>query len=160
MRQTTNYGLKMPEVGDVLSIVPLNENAQAIDTALYTIASGQVMMACGSYAGNDTTSVTIETPGFIPRVVLMRTKGDWCDGGVYYYQSLAVQNGWCLWMGEESMALSQTPDKSTCTDTIIFTAQEGSLSWSMDSTDRYAGRAMNNDSEHTYQWVALGVAKE
>ena len=156
MKTTENYGLKLPELSDPASITPLNENAQVIDAAL----AGRVMMACGSYRGNNSLTVTIETPGFTPQVVLMRTQGDWCDGGVNYYQSMAVRNGWCLWMGEESMTLPESEYPSTAFDEIVFTAREGALSWSMDSTGTYAKNAVNNNSGHTYQWVALGVAKK
>lgn len=169
MKQTTNYGLKMPEVGDALSVVPLNENAQAIDAALYTIASGKVMMACGSYTGTGTASASIETPGFIPQVVLMRTKDTWLEGLSGYYQSMAVRSGWCLWMGEESMTVVPSPSgMGEETRTVDFTVSDGSLSWSTDDTVGGTGPAIiqraamvaNNDSEQTYQWIALGVAKE
>lgn len=172
MKQTTNYGLKLPEAGDALSIVPLNENARAIDAVLHTIASGQVMMACGSYTGNDSPSVTIETPGFTPRVVLMRAEGVWVDGGTNHFQAMAVPYGWCLWMGEKTITLTAEGGNYGTGDvnrTINFTAADGSLSWSTDETAgggtgplyiAQASRVVNNNSEYTYQWVALGVAKE
>ena len=157
MKQTEKYRLNLMEMNDTLSPAPLNENAQTVDAAMNSLADrlqSKVHMAFGSYTGNGTNRVTIQTPGFKPQVVLMRTKGDWLDGGLLYYQAMAVNDGWCLWMGEERMTeLTSAMDSTVVTN---FDAQVGSLSWSTEG----AAIARNNSKSQTYQWVAFGLAEE
>ena len=126
------------------------QNIQTVQQAWMQTLASRTVMACGSYRGDGTKSRAIQTPGFQPQVVLMRTKGDNLDCGLYNYQGMAVKEGWCLWMGE---------DISTDYGTICFTATDGSLSWSLSSEKPIAATAMNNSAEQTYQWVAFGTAQ-
>lgn len=129
------------------------ETAQSIQSVrqdwMQTLAR-RTVIAYGSYRGDGTKSRTIQTLGFQPQVVFMRTKGDNLDCGLYNYQGMAVKEGWCLWMGE---------DISTDYGTIHFTVTDDSLSWSLSSADAKASTAMNNSAEQTYQWVAFGTAQ-
>lgn len=126
------------------------QNIQSMRQDWTQTLANRTVMACGSYRGDGTKSRTIQTLGFQPQVVLMRTKGDSLDCGLYNYQGMAVKEGWCLWMGE---------DISTDYGIIHFTATDGSLSWSLSSEKPIAATAMNNGAEQNYQWVAFGTAQ-
>ena len=103
MTKTTNYKLNMPEVGDALSIAPLNENTQKIDALL----RGMTKKVCGSYTGDGKMSVTIATPGMKPQAVVMR--------GYRYTEPVAAAmdielatlreaqfgGGFILWIGQD-----------------------------------------------------------
>lgn len=150
MKETTNFKLKMPEVGDPVAVAPFNENAQIIDAAL----KGKIMMESGSYTGDGTLTRTISTPGFKPQVVLMRTPGshigESIDGGVNnnlvsgtHIDCIQVNGGWCLWTGESTLpgkyllvfrdTIDQMSDKVgyTVECAVTFEAKLGSLTWSI-----------------------------
>lgn len=128
------------------------ETAQSIQSMrqdwIQTLAN-RTVMAYGSYRGDGTKSRTIQTIGFQPQVVLMRTKEESLGYGQDYHW-MAVKGGWCLWMGE---------DISSDYGTIHFVATEGSLSWSLSSEQIHAELVMNNSVEQTYQWIAFGTAQ-
>lgn len=96
MKTTAKYGFKLLETSDLMSITPLNENAQLIENELIKAAKDltdsataqsnalsdsekglknkielRAMMATGSYVGNGTGSVEISTPGFKPAMLMM-----------------------------------------------------------------------------------------
>lgn len=178
MKQTKNYLLNLMEAADALSAKPLNENAEKIEAALLAQQNaivGKLMMATGTYTGNGTRSVTIQTPGFKPEVVLVRyrtTTSGWSD---------AFRESW--WSGNNVKvsygvyARSDTVSggydagelrRDTITDNIRFTASNGSLEWKIYAIDgeyydiREDGgpSAMNNENGTTYEWVAFGTAEE
>ena len=161
MKQTENYKLNILEAADPVSARPLNENAQLMDAALLEqkrMILGRTMMACGSYAGDGTTEVTIQTPGFKPQVVLMRSKDAYFVRNAGY-AAMATQSGWCLWLGDEEMQIEQTA--SSAAGSIRFAAQNGKLTWSFNGTMGDAvPAAVNNSSDREYQWVAFGTAEE
>ena len=160
MKQTENYKLNILEAADPVSAKPLNENAQLIDAALQAqkgMILGRTMMACGSYTGDGTTEVTIQTPGFKPQVVLMRTRDAYFVSNANY--SAMAARGWCLWLGEAEVEIEQTA--SSVTGSIRFETKNEELTW------RYTGNAsaavpaaVNNISDQEYQWVAFGTAEE
>lgn len=171
MKQTENLGLNLLETADLLSPKPLNENAEKVDAALGGMAEkllGRVMMASGSYTGDGTATVTIQTPGFTPKIVLMRQKreiGVDKDEGVYT-DSFSVDGGWACWAGEEYLVTNvYAPDVLMPGGTygligrykITFTAEKGSLTW----TTHYGSftdvnKNINNDKSVTYEWIAFG----
>lgn len=178
MKQTENYGLNLMEAADLLSAKPLNENAGKIEAALMAQESaiaGRMMMACGSYTGSGTRTVAIQTPGFTPRVVLMRRSSS-LVADKNSQSDMSVKDGWCLWLGTdmsaqyEVYAYRQDVDelvREKVETTVGFTAKNGELSWSIDVLPgKYAGvredhgpAVMNNASGAVYEWIAIGTAE-
>lgn len=172
MRQTENYGLNLPETADLLSPKPLNENAEKVDAALAALAAGCVMMASGSYTGNGAGSVTIQTPGFTPKVVLMRQKREIGvdETGVVYTDTFSVDGGWARWAGEESLTTNvYAPDVYHASDgsrgiigryEITFTAKKGSLTWATHyGVFPDINKNINNSKGVTYEWIAFGYGE-
>lgn len=188
MKQTENYSLNLLELSDPLSLKPLNENAQTVDTVLEEHASaiqGRVMMACGSYTGNGTRTVSIRTPGFKPQIVLMKTAQKvgfsmWKDTtGANHFEeilsSIGVSAGWCLWLGSDVSASyriyaiprdESEPTSALVDTTIQFVADRGELTWSIGEITDYDNvttdegpTVMNNASGVVYEWIAFGTAE-
>jgi hypothetical protein len=189
MKKTEILGLNLMEASDVLSAKPLNENTAAIDELLGAVigkTSSVVRMATDSYKGNGSRSVTIQTPGFVPKFVVMRSKQEHgytlndaprVADRLEYMQGPTVNGGWALWMGSDMTGQyyeSETErryDSETGewydevvgytekTAPVTFTAAEGSLKWSMADTAAPA-RLVNNASGVTYEWVAFGTVEE
>ena len=189
MKKTEILGLNLMEAADVLSVKPLNENTAAIDSVLGAIVgktSSVVRMATGRYTGNGSRSVTIQTPGFAPKFVVMRSKqrhGYTLDKALptadelVMMQGPTVNGGWALWMGsdmtgdyyETNTTERYDPDVGGSVTVITgyteksadvaFTAAEGSLKWPMADTAAPA-RLVNNASGVTYEWVAFGTVEE
>ncbi len=150
------------------------ENVQSVQ-AVQREMSGRAMMACGTYAGDGARSRTIQTPGFKPQVVLMRTARP-IRGGNDQYIGMEVWDGWCLWLGDD-MAVSYdvyatsqetgTLAREDVTTTIHFDATDGALTWSIPALpSRYYNvredsgpLVVNNATGRTYQWVAFGTAQ-
>lgn len=175
MKQTENYGLNLLELSDPLSLKPLNENAEKIDAALKAqaeVTAGKLMMATGYYTGNDSRSVTIWTPGFTPKAMLLRKKSSEWHGG--------ESTHW--WLGSDIpitykiTAASDTPPgtyepgeqfDATISATITFAADSGSLTWSIpdipqeyyDVTSDSGPGAMSNSKDTSYEWIAFGTAE-
>ena len=185
MRQTEHYGLTILELSDPLSVKPLNENAETIDVAMHTMATalpGKAMMACGSYTGDGTRSVTINTPGFRPKAVLMRKNTGVVRGNLGTDQAMTVIGGWCLWIGanmQASYGVYARADEvsgdsgvgdlrqNTISKTITFTAGNESLSWSVpalpskyyDVREDEGPNVVNNTAGTVYEWIAFGTAE-
>lgn len=181
MRETENYGLHLMESGDLMSARPLNENAEKVDFALSAAAAataGKAMIATGRYTGTGTRSVTIETPGFTPRIVMMRSADEPISssastGGVQ--NGVTVKNGWALWTGTDIPARYSIGllnggyiDRYEAIDTTVqFTPSAGSLAWEIpmypDSYTNvgsdYGPRVVNNGSGQIYEWIAIGMAE-
>ncbi len=180
MRETENYGLHLMESGDLMSARPLNENAEKVDSALSAAAAataGKAMIATGRYTGTGTRSVTIETPGFRPRIVMMRS----ADGPISESTSgvpngMLVKNGWALWIGADIPARYRLGlrneegyiDTFEAIDTTVqFTPSAGSLAWEIpmypDSYTNvgadYGPVVVNNGNGQIYEWIALGMAE-
>ena len=176
MRETENYGLHLMESGDLLSAKPLNENAEKVDSALSAAAAttaGKAMIATGRYTGTGTRSVTIETPGFTPRIVMMRS----ADGPVSSSTSgMLVKNGWALWIGADIPARygiglrneeGYTDTYETIDTTVQFTPSAGSLTWEIpmypDSYTNvgvdYGPVVVNNGNGQIYEWIAMGMSE-
>lgn len=176
MKQTENYSLNLLELSDPLSLKPLNENAEKIDAALKAqaeAAAGKLMMATGRYTGSGTRSVTIQTPGFTPRALMLRkARNDWG------YEEYVAH--W--WLGSDIpitygiTATSDTPPgtyepgeqfDATISATISFAADSGSLTWSIpdipqkyyDVTADGGPWAMSNSKATSYEWIAFGTAE-
>lgn len=177
MRQTENYGLNILELSDPLSVKPLNENAETIDAAMHTMATalpGKAMMACGSYSGDGTRSVTINTPGFRPQAVLMRQNTGDVRGSLGTAQAMTVSGGWCLWIGTDMQAsygvsayVNGELRYDTISKPITFVVNDGSLSWSVPVLpDKYNNvredegpNVVNNTAGTVYEWIAFGTAE-
>lgn len=184
MKETTNYKLKMPEVSDPLSIVPLNQNAQAIDTALRAMASamgGKVVMACGSYTGDGAMSRTIVTAGIKPVALIMyATKYDTLTSGVSKdeVRLRLLQDekcGFSAWCGADMDAwywyrddwhnpvTGETTERYYPEKTkIVFTPAMGSLTWKMETeptADIDHSSLVNNESGVIYEWIAFGTGE-
>lgn len=134
MRQTINLALNLMETADLLSAKPLNDNAEAIDTAikglqdkaaaadtsirnlaasLNGVVSSSLKMAAGSYVGDGTRSVTLATPGFRPQIILMSVR-ETVNGsaGITQKTMISVQGGWCLWIGADIAATYNVRSRS------------------------------------------------
>ena len=175
MKQTTNYGLNLMETADYLSVMPLNENSEKLDTALKAltnITAGKLMIATGSYTGTGTRVVSILTPGFTPKAMLLRQASGTWD------QTHDAQ--W--WLGSDIpvsyriTASSDTPPgtyepgeqfDATISTTIEFRAKLGSLSWQIpdipqeyyDVTSDGGSTAVKNSRNISFEWIAFGVAE-
>ena len=174
MKKTEKLGLNLLETSDLLSVKPLNENAQKLEQAVAAntaAISGRVKMASGSYVGNGASSVQIMTPGFKPQVVLMRQKRELgvSAEGVVYTDQFSVDGGWARWAGEGFLWTNiYAPDVATSSGTglievakINFTAAVGSLTW----TTHYGSindvnKNINNETGVTYEWIAFGIQEE
>lgn len=182
MKETTNFKLKMPELSDTVSAAPLNENAQIIDAALHTVTSGmagRLMIAAGSYTGDGTMSVSIETPGMKAVAMLVRKKRTLGNRALLagstpvtysikkYTDMMETEGGWLLWMGTDIPIsychikqyddLGLIADAETKTTHVAFTAQMGSLSWSAPiESPEDMSELVNNTAGIVYEWVALG----
>ncbi len=150
------------------------ENVQSVQ-AVQREMSGRAMVACGTYSGDGTRSRTIQTTGFKPQVVLMRTART-IRGGNDQYIGMEVWDGWCLWLGED-MAVSYdvyatsqetgTLAREDVNTTIHFDATNGALTWSIPALPKKYSNVredsgplvVNNAVGRTYQWVALGTAQ-
>ena len=176
MRQTENFGLSLIETADMLSPKPLNENTEKIDAALAAQAeaiAGKLMMATGSYTGSGTRSVTIQTPGFTPKALIVRKARDinWIN-----------QQDQSLWLGANVhiaynlVASSNEPPygyepdeqfETMIAADIAFVAAPGQLAWSIpdvpqeyyDVTTDGGPAAINNAKGAVYEWIAFGVAE-
>ena len=179
MRQTVNLGLNLMDAADPLSAKPLNENAEIIDAVikgLQDAATGRFRMASGSYVGNGTRSVTLDTPGFRPQAILVSVR-ETVNGSAGSTQktTIAVQGGWCLWVAKKQPPTNHhpTPTKQTKHNTtktiraeVAFSFGENKTTWSIPALPaNYFDIALddgpnvvNNRQGVTYDWVALGVA--
>lgn len=165
MKQTKNYLLNLMEVADVLSAKPLNENAEKIEEALLAqqnAIAGKLMMATGSYTGNGRRSVTIQTPGFKAKALLLRS-----THSTGWPQSTAIS----LWLGQNidtGYLITVDYGDVRIKTTITFVAKTGELKWSIPSIpDNYddviwdgGPEAINNVDKFAYEWVAFGTAEE
>lgn len=182
MTKTTNYKLNMPEAGDALSIAPLNENTQKIDALL----NGMTKMACGSYEGSGSMSVTIATPGMKPHALIVRSHRR-SDPAVQPVALSEVSleevshtgSGFIMWTGQDIeknywIKDGQIRDEATQKDVdayrekkgaVVFTGASGSLSWTLGANpaptqDIDHSALVNNRKGHTYEWIAFGTAVE
>ncbi|MBR3704480.1 MAG: hypothetical protein IKM11_03210 [Oscillospiraceae bacterium] len=182
MTKTTNYKLNMPEAGDALSIAPLNENTQKIDALLH----GMTKMACGSYTGSGSMSVTIATPGMKPQALLVRS----CRGSEIAAQPIKLSevllsevsqtaSGFLMWIGQDIDINYWVTDgtiwdeekqdyEDACYEkkgTVVFTSASGSLSWTLSANPAPTSKIdhsglVNNGKDLTYEWIAFGTAVE
>ena len=183
MKQTENFGLKQLESSDLLSAAPLNENAALIDAALQahqTAISGRLKAVGGRYTGDGTMSVTIETPGIRPQILLMYPIGTRV-GAVqkipYPTQSecsfnSASMNGqisWYAWRGEDvslsyyalSSGSGDDATYKTSETRVAFTPVSGSISWNLAAEVPFDQPVLvNNASGEIYEWIAFGVAED
>lgn len=189
MKQTSKFKLNLVEASDSMSMKPLNENTEAIEQALIeasTAVSARTLVACGRYTGAGTRSVTIQTPGFKPKVVLMRTvpakvgSYQWGDTtGTQHFEkimsTIGVDGGWCLWLGFDMPASYEIratprdgdePTRALVDATIQFTSGTGQLTWRIGNIVDYdrvtyddGPTSINNKSGETYEWIAFGVAE-
>lgn len=168
MKKTGAYRLNLMESLDVLSAKPLNENAEKIENALAaqeSALSGKLMMAAGCYTGTGTRSVTVPTPGFTPRAMLLRrTSGSelqWWIGsdipGKYNITARSDVPSYGYEPGEQF--------DDTISTTISFQAATGSLNWSIpeisekyyDVTSDGGPAVMWNGKNTVYEWIAFGT---
>ena len=176
MKQTEHYGFLLMESEDLMSAKPLNENAEAMDEVLQEQRSkilSRLMMATGKYTGNGSRTVTINTPGFKPKVLMLReiNTGTWVN-----------HNNVCWWLGENisvtykvyarvdedsSYGAAGELREEKVAASIAFTAQMDSLSWSIPPLpEKYydVGRdegpeGMSNQTKREYEWIAFGTAE-
>ena len=179
MKQTTNYKLNMPEMSDGLSVVPLNENTQKIDTLLHSLTR----MTSGSYTGTGSMSVTIETPGMRPAALLVRSREDisttlrrYRKDEIFFGEVRFFSSGFVMWSGssiKKPYWLKSDPIYDAVVEEwvdgyeqkigeIAFTPAAGSLSWQL--TAPYAedvdhSSIINNKTGTIYEWIALGTAE-
>ena len=185
MKQTEKYGLNLLEMKDTLSPVPLNENAQMLDAALHSLAAaadGHLKIASGSYTGDGTMSVAIETPGLKPKAMLVRRRPSIGSRGHYtftepawamttYTDKLEVEGGWLLWFGwdipitycrvtryDENGYAAYGENVETA---VRFAPTLGGLQWSVtEETAVGMPELVNNKNTWTYDWIVLGTAGE
>ncbi len=184
MKYTGKLSLSLFEKTDRVSYKPINENTEKISGELEAFGAAfvsevgeRVMMACGKYTGTGGTSVSIATPGFTPKVLLIKTREtvtpessspNAYDGGSHFRSA----GGWVMWIGENipgtGYAKQIYPDGSQMDSsmqyTVVFTPQKGGLSWQLtwthDSTKEYTvpPSLANNSQLRVYEWVAFGTA--
>ena len=189
MKQTEKYGLNLLESSDPLSVKPINDNTETIEQALSEVSntvSARTLIACGRYTGTGTRSVAIQTPGFKPRVVLMRTvpakvgSYQWGDTtGAQHFEkimsSIGVEAGWCIWTGYDMPASYEIqatprdgdePTRALVDTTIQFTSGTGQLTWRIGNIVDYdrvtyddGPTSINNKNGEIYEWIAFGVAE-
>lgn len=185
MNKTKNFGLNLIEASDPMSLKPLNENAEKIDAALLaqqTVIAGKLMMAKGVYTGDGNRVVTIQTPGFKPHAVIVRSKGDVITGDYAIENRIAVKGGWCIWLGADlpaSYSVYARADevsngvesgelrRDNLSADISFAASAGSLSWSIpklppkyyDVRSDEGSNVVNNREGDGYEWIAFGTAE-
>ena len=168
MRQTENFGLNLLEASDMLSVKPLNENMEKVEAALRAqqiSTAGKLMMATGTYTGDGSRSVTIQTPGFKPKAMIVSQ----IQGNTWKALSTV-----CMWNGSDvSIAYLIYTDGGSSTVAhslsaeIGFSAEFGKLTWSIPAIpDRYTNvvgdegpDAINNDDDREYAWIAFGTAE-
>ena len=179
MKQTTQYKLNMPELSDGLSVAALNENTQKIDDLMH----GLVKMVSGSYTGNGSMRVTIETPGMRPAALLMRARkkltpvlGVHSRGDIYFSDTALESSGFVMWNGDNVATMCWRADGEVYDpvtemleigyreyiDEIVFTPTEGSLSWALSTvpaSDLDHSGLINNKNGIVYEWIALGSAE-
>ena len=176
MKQTTTYGLNLMESSDLLSAKPLNENAEKIDAVLAAqaeIVAGKLMMATGSYTGDGTRSVIIQTDGFTPKVLLLRkvdeTRND--TTSLYWWIGVDVPIAYSITAKSDTPPGTYEPGEqfeATIRAEISFAAEDGSLSWVIpDLPQEYydvvsdgGPAAAGNQTAARYEWIAFGVAQQ
>lgn len=179
MKQTTQYKLNMPELSDGLSVAALNENAQKLDDLLH----GLVKMASGSYTGNGSMSVTIETPGVRPAALLVRSSAQLTPVAqlkrkrdIVFGDDDLKSSGFVMWGGANIATKcwrkeGELYDPVTevlesgyreYIDEIVFTPEAGRLSWALSTVPAvevdHSG-LINNKNGIVYEWIALGSAE-
>lgn len=175
MKQTTNFGLNLMEAADLLSAKPLNKNAEKIDAALKAltnITAGKLMIATGSYTGTGTRAVSILTPGFTPKAMLLRqVKENWNDiAGSCWWLGSNIQTAYKITARSDTPPGTYEPGEqfdANISTTIEFRAKMGSLSWQIpdipqeyyDVTSDGGPTAVKNSRNMTYEWIAFGVAE-
>lgn len=179
MKQTTKYKLNMPELSDGFSVAALNENTQKIDDLLHSF----VKMACGSYTGDGSMSVTIETPGVRPAALLVRARkklspalGVQHRNDIYIADTALESSGFVMWNGNNIATICWRKDGEVndpitgglvsgyreYLDEIVFTPEAGSLSWALSTVPASAvdhSGLINNKNGTVYEWIALGSAE-
>lgn len=156
-------------------------------SALKTTAAkipDKAMMACGTYAGDGRSSVTIPTPGFKASTLMIRCLTDSpapvkkVEAHSVKYQSGDTEcEGFTMWAGQNlntkawykdgtavvpgyGGAYVEVPVYSCSAATIKFTAGVGTLSWELsdfEGTLYRPGVCVNNEDDKTYEWVAFGT---
>lgn len=179
MKYTGKLGLSLFEKTDRVSYKPINENTEKISgeldafgAAFVSEVGARVMMASGKYTGTGGTSVSITTPGFTPKVLLIKQRsGSIGTSNLSTQDIFASSGGWVMWIGENipgyGYAKQIYPDgsqrDSTMQYTVVFTPQKGGLSWQLtwthDSTKEYTvpPSLANNSQLRVYEWVAFGT---
>lgn len=142
----------------------------SFDTELLTqqrVIADKLMMATGKYDGEGTRSVTIQTPGFKAKALMIRYAAD----GGWMRQS---NEAW--WVGG-AVPVSYSVTSETATtpafartykSNITFVATNGSLSWSVPELppEHYNISAderpyvVCNEEGRSYEWIAFGAAEE
>lgn len=175
MKKTGTYELNLMESSDLMSAKPLNENAEKIDAALKAqaeTAAGKLMMAAGRYTGSGTRSVTIQTPGFRPKALMLRRAVNGWDGAedAYWWLGSDVPATYNITAASDTPPDGYEPGEqftATIRTTISFTADSGSLTWLIpdipqeyyDVTSDGGPAALMNSRGVTYEWIALGTAQ-
>lgn len=186
MKQTENFKLSLMEMTDLLSVKPLNENAEKIDATLTAQAQeigARLKLVGGSYTGDGKHSVTIQTPGIRPQALLMRrvrTVG--AMGGVPRFErecgfSDASVDGccWLMWRGEDIPVQYyrfrwagddpvtgevDAPMYEAVETAIRFTPEPGSVTWKLSvDVDFDHSFLVNNKEGEAYEWIAFGTAE-
>ena len=168
MKYTANFGFNLMEAGDLLSAKPLNENAEKVDGVLQAHAAelaGKLMMAAGKYTGDGRRKVSVQTPGFTPKAMLLRglsTDVWWIGGdhnGNYRITAASDTPHYPYEPGEQYEAEIQA--------TISFVSENGKLSWSIpaipseyyDVTADGGPERMYNADGRDYTWIVFGTAE-
>lgn len=177
----TSHGKTLESHGETLS--SHSKDIPALKTAVDKIP-GKAMMACGTYAGDGGSSVTILTPGFKASALMIRcltdspapvTKVEARD--VKYQSGDTECEGFTMWAGQNlntkawyadgttvvpgyGGAYVEVPAYSCIAATVKFTAGVGTLSWELsdfEGTLYRPGVCVNNEDDKTYEWVAFGT---
>lgn len=184
MKYTGKLGLSLFEKTDRVSHKPINENTEKISGELEAFGAAfvsevgkRVMMAAGKYTGNGGKAVSIQTPGFTPKVLLIKTREtvtpessspNASDGGNHFRSA----GGWVFWMGDNidgtGYAKQNYPDGSQMDSSmhyvVKFAPTAGGLSWTLtwtnDSSKTYTVpySLANNAAGKVYEWIAFGTA--
>lgn len=180
MKYTGKLGLSLFEKTDRVSYKPINENTEKISgeldafgAAFVSEVGARVMMASGKYTGTGGISASITTPGFTPKVMLIKQRsGSIGTSNLSTQDIFASSGGWVMWIGENIPGAGHAkqiyPDGSQRDSymqyTVVFTPQKGGLSWQLtwthDSTKEYTvpPSLANNSQLQVYEWVAFGTA--
>lgn len=152
MQYTETYRLNLMEGSDTFSPQPINDNMEAIEGALETLAGGQLRIAAGSYTGSGACgqdSPNTLTFDFQPKVVLIDASAQSGYAAFPYLwggECLPVLNAYQNSSGEFSHLYSSN----------TVTVDGNTMSWYAAGFTSGGEHVQLNASGRVYRYVAIG----